>query len=472
MNAYEFIQTIVRMKTADEMANESGDDWESTLSDLIVEGRKLLLTLGYDVPGARHHLEDDIAYFIVCNKSTMEELAEDIKKATGQVVDPKSADLLATLTDADVAKVHGHLKQGIDRALKARAATPRAVVRAARQIILEETGEHRFPTGDDLYLYKGGPVHNWEDFGPPDDEERPENFTILRVAQSDFEGVAEERETAVADRAAALKDLLASLDVTDDSSDSGESYMVMGNVDTKTLVALGMREGACEGCDATDKVVKRRENGQVLCRDCYANFKRVAAQVQQPKAREPRFIVINETDGIPAAPQPMTKAEAEKFIKSLRDRYWEQGYYKTASGQRISPNDVQFTIAPAPFESETQLTLQDAVELLKAQGLEASRQVQQADVAVVALASRVSKQFGIPLIEIRCSGDLQGTYLHDYNLRKLIVVAGGDSGDGGFVDIVEGNTPGLNLALMRLKAGETHAEGGGAFALLEYRRIS
>ena len=46
---------------------------------------------------------------------------------------------------------------------------------------------------------------------------------------------------------AAMVDLITSVDDTDDTSDEGESYVVMGNVDTPTLVALGFRDGPTPG---------------------------------------------------------------------------------------------------------------------------------------------------------------------------------------------------------------------------------
>ena len=53
------------------------------------------------------------------------------------------------------------------------------------------------------------------------------------------------------------------------------------------------------------------------------------------------FILWNDTDGIPAWPEPFkTKRDALNFARAFRARYAQQGYYLTADGQRIDPKDV------------------------------------------------------------------------------------------------------------------------------------
>jgi len=60
-----------------------------------------------------------------------------------------------------------------------------------------------------------------------------------------------------------------------------------------------------------------------------------------------KFMVWNDTDGVPAAPEPFdTPDEAWGFIDRFRKRYATQGYYLTAQGERISPDDVEFLVVP------------------------------------------------------------------------------------------------------------------------------
>jgi len=57
-----------------------------------------------------------------------------------------------------------------------------------------------------------------------------------------------------------------------------------------------------------------------------------------------RFLVFNHTDGIWASPFPMTRDESEAFVKDFPKRYEQQGYYLTASGKRIRPEDVDLEV--------------------------------------------------------------------------------------------------------------------------------
>lgn len=53
------------------------------------------------------------------------------------------------------------------------------------------------------------------------------------------------------------------------------------------------------------------------------------------------FILWNDTDGIPAWPEPFkTRRGALNFARAFRARYAQQGYYLTADGQRIDPKEV------------------------------------------------------------------------------------------------------------------------------------
>ncbi len=57
-----------------------------------------------------------------------------------------------------------------------------------------------------------------------------------------------------------------------------------------------------------------------------------------------RYQVFNHTDGIWASPFTMTRKEAEAFVRDFPERYERQGYYRTASGRRIRPEDVELEL--------------------------------------------------------------------------------------------------------------------------------
>ena len=59
---------------------------------------------------------------------------------------------------------------------------------------------------------------------------------------------------------------------------------------------------------------------------------------------EKRYRVFNRTDGILAAPSQMTLDEAKAFIRSFPSRFARQGYYLTATRERIRPEDVELGI--------------------------------------------------------------------------------------------------------------------------------
>ena len=58
----------------------------------------------------------------------------------------------------------------------------------------------------------------------------------------------------------------------------------------------------------------------------------------------PVSLVFNETDGVVASPDKMTLEEAQRFVQDFPLRYKAQGYYLTADGCRISPEDVRLAI--------------------------------------------------------------------------------------------------------------------------------
>lgn len=60
------------------------------------------------------------------------------------------------------------------------------------------------------------------------------------------------------------------------------------------------------------------------------------------------FMLWNETDQVFAAPEEFkTEAEAMKYAAKFRRRFSAQGYYLTADGYRISPEDVELVVVPA-----------------------------------------------------------------------------------------------------------------------------
>ena len=59
------------------------------------------------------------------------------------------------------------------------------------------------------------------------------------------------------------------------------------------------------------------------------------------------YMLWNETDKIFASPEEFeTKAKAEAFAVRFRKRFAAQGYYLTADGARIAPEDVELVIVP------------------------------------------------------------------------------------------------------------------------------
>jgi len=59
-------------------------------------------------------------------------------------------------------------------------------------------------------------------------------------------------------------------------------------------------------------------------------------------------ILWNETDGIPAWPEPFkTRRDSLNFARAFRARYARQGYYLTAEGRRINPKDIVLVPRPA-----------------------------------------------------------------------------------------------------------------------------
>jgi hypothetical protein len=55
----------------------------------------------------------------------------------------------------------------------------------------------------------------------------------------------------------------------------------------------------------------------------------------------------NETDQVFAAPEDFeTEEQARAYAEAFRKRFVAQGYYLTADGDRISPDDVELVVVP------------------------------------------------------------------------------------------------------------------------------
>jgi hypothetical protein len=59
-----------------------------------------------------------------------------------------------------------------------------------------------------------------------------------------------------------------------------------------------------------------------------------------------QYLIYNETDGIYAYPEPVSKAEGERIISELKTRYERQGYYASAQG-RIPISDLSLILIEA-----------------------------------------------------------------------------------------------------------------------------
>lgn len=59
------------------------------------------------------------------------------------------------------------------------------------------------------------------------------------------------------------------------------------------------------------------------------------------------FLLWNETDQVYASPDEFkTEADAMEYAAKFRRRFAAQGYYLTADGLRISPEDVELIVVP------------------------------------------------------------------------------------------------------------------------------
>ena len=60
--------------------------------------------------------------------------------------------------------------------------------------------------------------------------------------------------------------------------------------------------------------------------------------------------VYNSTDGVLAWPGPLPISQAREFIREFAKRYERPGYYTTATGERIWPEDVELVLLDLDWE--------------------------------------------------------------------------------------------------------------------------
>jgi hypothetical protein len=68
--------------------------------------------------------------------------------------------------------------------------------------------------------------------------------------------------------------------------------------------------------------------------------------------KQTTYLVYNRTDAILADPRSMSRQEAEEFIRLFPKRFEQQGYYKTARGLRIPPEEVELEVIREDTEPE------------------------------------------------------------------------------------------------------------------------
>jgi hypothetical protein len=60
------------------------------------------------------------------------------------------------------------------------------------------------------------------------------------------------------------------------------------------------------------------------------------------------FMLFNNTDQVFASPETFeTEDAAVRYAENFRRRFAAQGYYKTARGERIAPEDVELLVVPS-----------------------------------------------------------------------------------------------------------------------------
>jgi len=89
-------------------------------------------------------------------------------------------------------------------------------------------------------------------------------------------------------------------------------------------------------------VTKMHENE---AKDVKARVDRTRASYRVNTGRdEKRYLVYNRTDKVLAHPTFMTLEEAEEFIRRFPVRFRHQGYYFTASQERIPAQSVDLVV--------------------------------------------------------------------------------------------------------------------------------
>lgn len=96
-------------------------------------------------------------------------------------------------------------------------------------------------------------------------------------------------------------------------------------------------------------VIEEDWNGFALPYFMLSEAKKLCAYLNS--GRKDKWTVVNLTDGIEAS-GPMTKTNAENFISQFPLRFKEQGYYVTANGERIKPEEVKLIISSANPEGD------------------------------------------------------------------------------------------------------------------------
>jgi len=122
--------------------------------------------------------------------------------------------------------------------------------------------------------------------------------------------------------------------------------------------------------DAMQKVIQKHKIPKKRQGLVSALHKGTEAQSYMFNPDSEEYSVYNATDGIYACPFTFeSKKEAERFIRSFRERFKAQGYYLTANGNRISPDDVILEIVKSNPGSGVGLTTKEDFLKWWSQGL-------------------------------------------------------------------------------------------------------
>lgn len=60
--------------------------------------------------------------------------------------------------------------------------------------------------------------------------------------------------------------------------------------------------------------------------------------------------IYNSTDGVLAWPGPLPVDQAREFVRGFPKRYERQGYYLTATAERIPPENVRLVLLDLDWE--------------------------------------------------------------------------------------------------------------------------